>query len=63
MGNSSPDLLAGFSIVTSMILIAYLAGTLVVLMLSGGRSLEAAEPGNELDASIAILFGMIPQAE
>lgn len=34
------DLLAGISIVTSVILGEYLAGTLVVLMLSGGRALE-----------------------
>jgi len=35
------DLLAGISIVTSVILDEYLAGTLVVLMLSGGEALEA----------------------
>jgi heavy metal translocating P-type ATPase len=35
------DLLAGISIVTSVILEEYLAGTLVVLMLSGGEALEA----------------------
>jgi heavy metal translocating P-type ATPase len=35
------DLLAGISIVTSAILGEYLAGTLVVLMLSGGEALEA----------------------
>jgi heavy metal translocating P-type ATPase len=35
------DLLAGLSIVTSVILGEYLAGTLVVLMLSGGEALEA----------------------
>lgn len=34
------DLLAGISIVTSVILEQYLAGTLVVLMLSGGEALE-----------------------
>lgn len=34
------DLLAGISIVTSAILQEYLAGSLVVLMLSGGKSLE-----------------------
>jgi heavy metal translocating P-type ATPase len=34
------DLLAGISIVTSLILGEYLAGTLVVLMLSGGEALE-----------------------
>jgi heavy metal translocating P-type ATPase len=35
------DLLAGISIVTSVLLEEYLAGTLVVLMLSGGEALEA----------------------
>jgi heavy metal translocating P-type ATPase len=35
------DLLAGISIVTSVILGEYLAGALVVLMLSGGEALEA----------------------
>lgn len=35
------DLLAGISIVTSLLLHEYLAGTLVVLMLSGGEALEA----------------------
>ncbi len=35
------DLLAGISIVTSLILGEYLAGTLVVLMLSGGQALES----------------------
>ncbi len=35
------DLLAGISIVTSVILGEYLAGSLVVLMLSGGEALEA----------------------
>ncbi len=34
------DLLAGISIVTSVVLDEYLAGTLVVLMLSGGEALE-----------------------
>ncbi len=37
----SSDLLAGISIVASVILGEYLAGTLVVLMLSGGQALEA----------------------
>ena len=37
----SADLLAGISIVTSVVLGEYLAGTLVVLMLSGGQALEA----------------------
>lgn len=35
------DLLAGLSIITSLVLGEYLAGTLVVLMLSGGEALEA----------------------
>lgn len=35
------DLLAGFSIITAVILHEYLAGTIVVLMLSGGEALEA----------------------
>ncbi|HKI47477.1 MAG TPA: heavy metal translocating P-type ATPase, partial [Balneolales bacterium] len=37
----SSDLLAGISIVTAVLLGEYLAGTLVVLMLSGGETLEA----------------------
>jgi len=37
----SSDLLAGISIVTSVVLGEYLAGTLVVLMLAGGQALEA----------------------
>src|SRR5690242_11301647 len=39
-GEFSSDLLAGISIVTSLVLGVYLAGTLVVLMLSGGQALE-----------------------
>lgn len=35
------DLLAGMSIITSVLLQEYLAGSLVVLMLSGGQSLES----------------------
>jgi len=35
------DLLAGISIVTAVVLDEYLAGTLVVLMLSGGQALES----------------------
>ena len=37
----SSDLLAGILIVTAVVLHEYLAGTLVVLMLSGGQALEA----------------------
>jgi cation transport ATPase len=40
-GQFSSDLLAGISIVTAILLREYLAGTLVVLMLSGGQALEA----------------------
>lgn len=40
-GEFGADLLAGISIVTSVILGEYLAGALVVLMLSGGEALEA----------------------
>ena len=40
-GEFGSDLLAGISIVTSVVLGEYLAGTLVVLMLSGGEALEA----------------------
>ena len=39
-GEFGSDLLAGISIVTAVILGEYLAGTLVVLMLSGGQALE-----------------------
>ncbi len=40
-GEWSSDILAGISIFTSIILNEYLAGTLVVLMLSGGAALES----------------------
>jgi len=40
-GDFSSDLLAGISIVTAVLLDEYLAGTLVVLMLSGGQTIEA----------------------
>jgi heavy metal translocating P-type ATPase len=40
-GEFGSDLLAGISIVTAVVLREYLAGTLVVLMLSGGEALEA----------------------
>jgi heavy metal translocating P-type ATPase len=40
-GTFGSDLLAGISIVTSILLGEYLAGVLVVLMLSGGEALEA----------------------
>jgi len=40
-GEFGADLLAGISIVTAILLKEYLAGSLVVLMLSGGQALEA----------------------
>ena len=40
-GEFGSDLLAGISIVTSVVLGEYLAGALVILMLSGGEALEA----------------------
>lgn len=40
-GQFGSDLLAGISIITSVLIGEYLAGTLVVLMLSGGQALEA----------------------
>lgn len=40
-GEFGSDLLAGISIVTAVVLGEYLAGTLVVLMLSGGETLES----------------------
>jgi heavy metal translocating P-type ATPase len=40
-GTFGSDLLAGMSIVTSVVLGEYLAGVLVVLMLSGGEALES----------------------
>ena len=40
-GTFGSDLLAGISIITSVLLGEYLAGVLVVLMLSGGAALEA----------------------
>jgi heavy metal translocating P-type ATPase len=48
------DLLAGISIVTSALLGQYLAGTLVVLMLAGGRSLEAYAVGSASSALQAL---------
>ncbi len=44
-GNFGSDLLAGISIITAMILGEYLAGTIIVLMLSGGEALEAYAAG------------------
>jgi heavy metal translocating P-type ATPase len=53
-GNFSSDLLAGISIVTSVLLGEYLAGTLVVLMLSGGQALESYAVGRASSALSAL---------
>lgn len=52
--NFSADLLAGLSIVTAALLDQYLAGTLVVLMLSGGQALEAYAVGRASSALSAL---------
>src|SRR5690554_4629279 len=44
-GNFGSDLFAGISIVTALLLGEYLAGTIIVLMLSGGEALEAYAAG------------------
>lgn len=44
-GRFGSDLLAGISIVTAVLLGEYLAGALVVLMLSGGQALESFAAG------------------
>tara|TARA_R110000782_G_scaffold20398_7_gene55158 strand:- start:3957 stop:5834 length:1878 start_codon:yes stop_codon:yes gene_type:complete len=49
-GRFGSDLLAGISIVTSLILGEHLAGVFVVLMLSGGEALEAWAVGNASSA-------------
>ncbi|MFM7520748.1 MAG: heavy metal translocating P-type ATPase [Planctomycetota bacterium] len=52
-GRFGADMLAGISIVTSLVLGEYVAGALVVLMLSGGEALEAravSRAGDVLDA-------------
>ena len=53
-GDFSSDLLAGISIVTAILLDEYLAGTLVVLMLSGGQALEAYAVGRASSALSAL---------
>lgn len=53
-GRFGSDLLAGISIVTSLILGEHLAGVLVVLMLSGGEALEAWAVGNASSALKAL---------
>ena len=58
-GEFGSDLLAGISIVTSVVLGEYLAGTLVVLMLSGGQALEAFAV-RRASAVLAALAGRMP---
>jgi heavy metal translocating P-type ATPase len=48
------DLLAGISIVTAVVLEQYLAGSLVVLMLSGGTAIEAYAVGRASSALAAL---------
>ena len=45
-GEFTADVLAGISIVTALVLGEFLAGTLVVLMMSGGKALEAHAVGH-----------------
>jgi heavy metal translocating P-type ATPase len=56
------DLLAGISIVTSVLLGEYLAGVLVVLMLSGGEALEAYAVANASSVLRALAKRMPSQA-
>jgi heavy metal translocating P-type ATPase len=58
-GEFGSDLLAGISIVTSVFLGEYLAGTLVVLMLSGGQALEAFAI-RRASAALEALAGRLP---
>src|SRR5262249_35405715 len=53
------DVLAGMSIVTSVLLDEYLAGTVVVLMLSGGEALEAYAV-RSASSVLAALAGRMP---
>lgn len=53
-GRFGSDLLAGISIVTSLILDEHLAGVFVVLMLSGGEALEGWAVGNASSALRAL---------
>jgi len=53
-GRFGSDLLAGISIVTAVLLGEYLAGALVVLMLSGGQALEAYAVGHASSALEAL---------
>lgn len=56
------DLLAGLSIVTAVVLGDYLAGSLVVLMLSGGRALESFAVRRASSALSALAQRMPPVA-
>ena len=58
----SSDLLAGISIVTAAVLREYLAGTLVVLMLSGGKALESYAVRRASSALLALARRMPSQA-
>lgn len=58
-GRFGSDLLAGISIVTSLLLGEHLAGVLVVLMLSGGEALEAWAVGNA-SSSLKALAARLP---
>jgi len=58
----SSDLLAGISIVTAVVLGEYLAGTLVVLMLSGGQALESYAVRRASSALLALARRMPSQA-
>ena len=60
-GRFGSDLLAGISIVTSVILGEYLAGVLVVLMLSGGEALESRAVSRAGDV-LAALARRMPSA-
>jgi len=53
-GRFGSDLLAGISIVTAVLLGEYLAGALVVLMLSGGQALESFATGRASSALRAL---------
>ena len=58
-GKFGADLLAAVSIVTSLLLGEYLAGSIVVLMLSGGQALEAYAVRNA-SAVLAALASRVP---
>lgn len=60
-GEFGAGLLAGLSVVTSILLGEYLAGALVVLMFSGGQALEAYAV-RKASAVLATLAGRMPAA-